>query len=100
MSTVDYLAGLLRRHLKAIRSRWRILPPDRIAVIVLAVLRHDQLLADMAAGNHVSESIVRRWPDELIALLAARGPRLGRALNKIVKSDGGVVLIDGTLIPA
>ncbi|MGW2090456.1 hypothetical protein [Streptomyces sp. NPDC001880] len=68
-------------------------------MIVVAVLRHDQLLADLAAGNHVSESTVRRWPDELIALLAARAPRLDRALNKIVKSDGEVVLIDGTLIP-
>ncbi|WP_306324782.1 hypothetical protein [Streptomyces venezuelae] len=44
--TVNYLAELLRRHLKAIRSRWRILPPGKIAVIVLAVLRHDQPLAD------------------------------------------------------
>ncbi|GAA4639032.1 hypothetical protein GCM10023196_099070 [Actinoallomurus vinaceus] len=44
-STVKYLADLLRRHLKAIRSRWRILPPGRITVIVLAVLRHDQRLA-------------------------------------------------------
>ncbi|WP_251060826.1 hypothetical protein [Streptomyces sp. ISL-100] len=42
-STVNHLTDLLRRHLKAIRSRWRILPPGRIAVIVLAVLRHDQV---------------------------------------------------------
>ncbi|MFJ6010098.1 MULTISPECIES: hypothetical protein [Streptomyces] len=53
--TVNHLADLLRRHLKVIRSRWRILPPGRIAVIVLAVLRHDQRLADMADGNNVSE---------------------------------------------
>ncbi|MEU7640071.1 hypothetical protein AB0C11_28910 [Streptomyces sp. NPDC039016] len=63
-STVNHLADLLRRHLKAIRSRWRILPPGRITVIVLAVLRHDQRLADMAGGNNVSESTVRRWRDE------------------------------------
>jgi len=42
-------------------------------VIVLAVLRHDQRLADMAGGNNVSESTVRRWRDELITLLAAQG---------------------------
>ena len=58
--TVNHLADLLRRHLKAIRPRWRILPPGKIAVIVLAVLRHDQRLADMAGGNNVSESTVRR----------------------------------------
>ncbi|MEU9298657.1 hypothetical protein [Streptomyces sp. NPDC048266] len=97
--TVNHLAELLRRHLKAIRSRSRILPPGKIAVIVLAVLRHDQRLADMAGGNHVSESTVPRWRDELIGLLAAQAPRLDRALKKIAKQGGEVVLIDGTLIP-
>ncbi|WP_225102465.1 hypothetical protein [Streptomyces sp. CoH27] len=81
--TLNYLANLLRRHLKAIRSRWRMLPPGRIATIVLAVLRHDQRLADMAGGNDISPTTVRRWRDELIALLAAQAPRLDRALKKI-----------------
>ncbi|MCX4561776.1 transposase [Streptomyces phaeochromogenes] len=97
--TVNHLADVLRRHLKAIRSRWRILPPGKIAVIVLAVLRHDQRLADMAGGNNVSESAVRRWRDELIGLLAAQAPRLDRALKKIAGQGAEVVLIDGTLIP-
>ncbi|MFF8104334.1 transposase family protein [Streptomyces sp. NPDC016640] len=96
--TVNHLADLLRRHLKAIRSRWRILPPGKIAVIVLAVLRHDQRLADMAGGSGVSETTVRRWRDELIGLLAAHAPRLDRALKKVAKKGGEVVLIDGTLI--
>ncbi|MEV0492319.1 transposase family protein [Streptomyces atratus] len=96
--TVNHLADLLRRHLKAIRSRWRILPPGKIAVIVLAVLRHDQRLADMAGGNDVSESTVRRWRDELIGPLAAQAPRLDRALRKVAKRGRKVVLIDGTLI--
>ena len=95
-STVNHLADLLRRHLKAIRSRWRILPPGKIAVIVLAVLRHDQRLADMAGGSSVSESTVRRWRDELIALLAAQAPPLDRTLRKVARHDGEVVLIDGT----
>ncbi|WP_455360197.1 transposase family protein [Streptomyces sp. SYSU K21746] len=67
-------------------------------MIVLAVLRHDQRLADMSGGNNVSESSVRRWRDELIALLAAQAPRLDRALKKVAKRGGEVVLIDGTLI--
>ncbi|WP_323393593.1 transposase family protein [Streptomyces jumonjinensis] len=96
--TVSHLADLLRRHLKAIRSRWRLLPPGKIAVIVPAVLRHDQRLADMADGNHVSESTVRRWRDELIGLLAAQAPRLDRVLKKVARQGGEVVLIDGTLI--
>ncbi|MEV7084398.1 hypothetical protein AB0O07_00605 [Streptomyces sp. NPDC093085] len=98
--TVNHLADLLRRHLKVIRSRWRILPPGKIVVIFLAVLRHDQRLADMAGGNNVSESTVRRWRDELIGLLAAQAPRLDRALEKVDKKGGEVVLIDGTFIRA
>ncbi|WP_106982742.1 transposase family protein [Streptomyces sp. NRRL S-575] len=62
------------------------------------MLRHDQRLADMAGGNDVSESTVRRWRDELIALLAAQAPRLDRALKKVARQGGEVVLIDGTLI--
>ncbi|QEU74112.1 IS5/IS1182 family transposase [Streptomyces nitrosporeus] len=68
-------------------------------MIVLAVLRHDQRLADLAGGNNVSASTVRRWRDELISLLAAQAPRLDRALKKIAKRGGEVVLIDGTFIP-
>lgn len=37
--------------------------------------------------------------DELIALLDAHAPRLDRALKKVAKRSGEVVLIDGTVIP-
>ncbi|MEU5797473.1 hypothetical protein ABZ800_28705 [Streptomyces sp. NPDC047813] len=67
-------------------------------MIVLAVLLHDQRLADMASGTHVPGPTVRRRRDELIGLLAARAPRLDRALKKVVKRGGEVVPIDGTLI--
>ena len=97
--TVTYVADLLRKHLKTIGSRWRSLPAGRIVVIVLALLRHDQRAADLAGGNQIAESTVRRWKDEVIALLAARAPRLDRALRKIARRGGEVVLIDGTLIP-
>ncbi|HEU5155378.1 MAG TPA: transposase family protein [Streptosporangiaceae bacterium] len=96
--TVGFVAGLLRAHLRKIGSRWRKLPPGKFAVIVLAVLRHDQRLADMAGGNGVSASTTRRWVAEVIGLLAARAPRLDRALNKISAAGGDVVLLDGTLV--
>ncbi|WP_328708569.1 hypothetical protein [Microbispora hainanensis] len=92
--TLTFPAGLLRGHLKAIGSRWRKLPPGRIAVIVLAVLR----LADIAGGNQISASTVRRWVLEVIDLLAARAPRLDRVLNKIAKQGGEVGLLDGPLV--
>ncbi|WP_217130071.1 transposase family protein [Streptomyces sp. AC558_RSS880] len=97
-ATLTFLGDLLRGHLKKIRSRWRKLPAGKIAAIVLAVLRHDQRLADMAGGNAISATTVRRWVLEVIGLLAARAERLDRALKKVTRKGGHVVLIDGTLI--
>jgi hypothetical protein len=96
--TITMVADLLRARLKRIGSRWRKLPPGRIATIVLAVLRHDQRLADMAGGNGVSPSTIRRWVWEVVELLSARAPRLDRVLRKISRKGGQVVLLDGTLI--
>ena len=97
--TLTFVAGLLRARLKKIGSRWRKLPPGKIALIVLATLRHDHRLADMAGGNSVSASTIHRWTWEIIGLLAARAPRLDRALAAITRHGGEVVLLDGTLIP-
>lgn len=81
--TLTFAADLLRRHLKKIRSQWRKLPAGKIALIVLATLRHDHRLADMAGGNGVSASTIDRWTWEVIGPLAARAPRLDRALATI-----------------
>ncbi|UQA91136.1 transposase family protein [Streptomyces halobius] len=96
--TIDLVAGLIRRRRNQLGTRWRKAAPGSQAVIVLAVLRHDQRLADMAGGNEVSASTVRRWVWEMIDLLSARAPRLDRALKKIAHRGGVVVLLDGTLI--
>ncbi len=84
---------------RSIGSRWRKLPPGKIALIVLATLRHHHRLADMAGGNGVSASTIHRWTWEIIGLLAARAPRLDRALATITRQGGEAVLLDGTLIP-
>ncbi|GAB2836491.1 IS5/IS1182 family transposase [Streptomyces chlorus] len=97
-STVNHVVSLIRAHRKKIRSRWRALSDGRIAVIVLAHLRNDERLADLAGGASVSVSTVRRWVLEVIGLLAARAPRLDRALAKVAKDSGCLVLLDGTLI--
>ncbi|UQA91412.1 transposase family protein [Streptomyces halobius] len=52
----------------------------------------------MAGDNRISASTVRRWVMEVIDLLAARAPRLDRALKKVTRKGGHVVLFDGTLI--
>ena len=59
--TLNYLADLIRGHLKKIGSRWRALPAGKIAGIVLAVLRCDQRPGDLAGGNGVHRTTVTRW---------------------------------------
>ena len=58
-----------------ILSRWQSRSAGQITVLVLAVLRHDQHAADLDGGNQVSATTIRRWNDEVIALLAANGLR-------------------------
>lgn len=96
--TLDLVADLIRGRRRRLGTRWRKATPGTQAVIVLAVLRHDQRLLDMAGGNDVSASTVRRWVLEVIDLLSARAPRLDRALKKIARKGGVVVLLDGTLV--
>ncbi|MFF5714326.1 transposase family protein [Streptomyces sp. NPDC012756] len=97
-ATLNWLAELMRGHCKKIGSRWRALSAGKIAGIVLAVLRCDQRPGDLAGGNGVHRTTVSRWVREVIGLVAARAPRLDRALKKIARSGGGVVLLDGSLI--
>jgi hypothetical protein len=95
---VTLVVDVIRKHRREIDSRWRKLPDGRIALIVMAHLRHDQRLSDLAGGNGVSASTVRRWVLEVIEGLAKRAPRLDRVLAKVVAGGGNVVLIDGTLV--
>jgi hypothetical protein len=97
-AALNWLAGLIRGHLKRIGSRWRALPAGKIAGIVLAVLCCDQRPGDLAGGNGVHRTTVSRWVREVVGLLATRAPRLDRALKKLARKGGGVVLLDGSLI--
>ncbi|MFF4517264.1 transposase family protein [Streptomyces mirabilis] len=97
-ATLNWLADLIRGHLKKIGSRWRALPAGKIATIVLAVLRCDQRPDDLAGGNGLHRTTVTRWVREVVGLLAARAPRLDRACKKIARMGGGIVLLDGSVI--
>ncbi|WEB37934.1 transposase [Streptomyces yunnanensis] len=70
----------------------------KIAGLVLAVLRCDQRPGDLAGGNGIHRTTVTRWVREVVSLLAARAPRLDRALKKIARKGGGAVLLDGSVI--
>jgi DDE superfamily endonuclease len=97
--TMAVTVAALRRYRDQVGSRWRKLPARTVALIVLAVLRHDQRPADIAAGYQVSASSVRRWTLQITAVLAAQAPRLPRALATHARTGQPAVLLDGTLIP-
>ncbi|WP_409497455.1 transposase [Amycolatopsis sp. cmx-11-12] len=98
-SLLRMITGLLRQYLKDIGSRWRAATPGRQAILALAWLRHDQRLADLAGGNEVSASTIRRWGLDVIRVLADKAPRLDRVLARLAVTGATVVLVDGTLIP-
>ena len=50
-STLNYVAGLIRRHRKAIGSTWRLLNPGRQALLVLVYLRKGETFAESARGS-------------------------------------------------
>jgi hypothetical protein len=82
-----------------VRSRWRKLPDVQCAVIVLAVLRHDQRPDDLARAYHVSGHSVRRWVAQAVGVLARQAPRLDRVLTRAARHGVQVLLLDGSCLP-
>ena len=97
--TLDYTAGVIRRHRRKIGSPWRKLSPGRQALLVLAYLRKGETFAELAAGFGIGTATAWRYVSETVALLAARSPKLNRALASAKKAGHAYVVIDGTLIP-
>ena len=79
--TLDYTAGIIRRHRQQIGSPWRKLNPGRQALLVLAYLRKGETFAELAAGFGVGTATAWRYVTETVALLAARSPKLRQALR-------------------
>jgi hypothetical protein len=97
--TLNYAAGVIRRHLKAIGSRWRKLSPGRQALLVLAYLRKGETFAELAAGFGIGRTTAWRYVEETVELLAARAPKLRLAVRDAKRAGHAYVVIDGTLIP-
>ena len=97
--TLDYTAGVIRRHRRQIGSCWRKLSPGRQALLVLAYLRKGETFAELAAGFGIGTATAWRYVSETVALLAARSPKLNRAWRGAKKAGHAYVVIDGTLIP-
>jgi hypothetical protein len=77
--TLDYTAGIIRRHRWQAGSCWRKLNPGRQALLVLAYLRKGETFAGLAAGFGISTATAWRYVTETVAKLAARSPKLHQA---------------------
>jgi DDE superfamily endonuclease len=97
--TLTFAAGMIRRHRKSIGSRWRKLNPGQQALLVLAYLRKGETFAELAAGFGVGTTTAWRYVEEVIALLAARAPKLRKAVRDAKRAGYAYVVLDGTLIP-
>jgi hypothetical protein len=97
--TLNYAAGIIRRHRKAIGSRWRKLNPGQQALLVLACLRKGETFAELAAGFGIGVTTAWRYVNETVALLAARAPKLRTAVRDAANAGYAYVVLDGTLIP-
>jgi DDE superfamily endonuclease/Helix-turn-helix of DDE superfamily endonuclease len=98
--TLNYAAGIIRRRRKSIGSPWRKLNPGQQALLVLAYLRKGETFADLAAGFGVGTTTAWRYVTETVDLLAARAPKLRKAVRDARKAGYAYVVLDGTLIAA
>ncbi|NVI86340.1 transposase family protein [Actinomadura sp. BRA 177] len=97
-STLNYVAGLIRRRRKAIGSTWRLLNPGQQALLVLAYLRKDETFTEISTGFGVSPTTAWRYVEETVMLLSARSPKLAKALRKASRDGLTHLVLDGTLI--
>src|SRR3954451_9991583 len=97
--TLTFVAGVIRRHRAAIGSPWRKLNAGRQALLVLVYLRKGETFTEVAAGFEVGTATAWRYVNETVALLAARAPKLRKAVREAKKAGHAYVVLDGTLIP-
>ncbi|MFJ9371585.1 transposase family protein [Nocardia sp. NPDC101769] len=96
--TLNYVAGVIRRHRSKIGSVWRKLDPGRQAMLVLAYLRKAETYSDLGAGFEISTTTAWRYVEETVELLAERAPKLRSALRQAKKNGHAYLILDGTLI--
>ncbi len=96
-SALRFLTQQLRRHRRAIGSRWRRLSAGRQALLTLAHLRVGHTYAQLAAGFGVGTTTAYRYVTEAVQLLAALAPSLTDAVR--TASVKAFVILDGTVLP-
>ena len=98
-TTLNYTAGVIRRHRQHIGSPWRRLSSGQQALLVLAYLRKGDTFAELAAGFGIGTATAWRYVTQTVAWLAARSPKPRRALRDAKQAGHAYVVIDGTLVP-
>ena len=96
--TLSFTAGIIRRHRALIGSVWRKLNAGQQALLVLVHLRKGDPFAQVAAGFGIGTATAWRYVTETVALLAARAPKLRRAVRDAVKAGYPFAVLDGTLV--
>lgn len=96
--TLSFTAAIIGRHRESIGSLWRKLNPGRQALLVLVHLRKGEPFAQVAAGFEVGTATAWRYVTETVALLAARAPKLRRAVRDAKRAGFPFVVLDGTLV--
>ncbi|WP_131743491.1 transposase family protein, partial [Actinomadura roseirufa] len=92
-----YVARLVREHRRRIGSRWRALPSERQALLVLVHLRRNETFPALAAAFGVGLATAHRYVTEVLELLAALAPDLRAAMR--IAARKAFVILDGTLVP-
>ena len=66
---------------------------------MLVYLRKGETFTELAARFGVGTTTAWRYVNETVALLAARAPKLRKAVRDAVRAGCACVILDGTLIP-
>lgn len=96
-SHLRFLTGKLAERRRQVGTRWRRLPPNRQALLVLAHLRCGDTYTRLAASFGIGVATVYRYIREAVDLLAALVPTLQQALKRAAAK--AFVILDGTLLP-
>ncbi|MDQ1005923.1 hypothetical protein QFZ82_000408 [Streptomyces sp. V4I23] len=96
-SALRFLTQQLRRHRRAIGSRWRRLSAGRQALLTIAHLRVGNTYAQLAAGFGVGTTTAYRYVTEAVELLATLAPSLADVVR--TASAKAYLILDGTLLP-
>lgn len=95
-SARTFVAGLIREHRHRIGSRWRVLPPDRQALLVLVHLRRNETFTALAEAFGIGAATAHRYVTEVVNLLAELAPDLRQAMR--IAQRKAYVILDGTLV--